>query len=147
MLFASPRGIVLKFKWHEFFWGGWEKGRALSSCTSCIHKVDPWTIFGWLSWVCWICTFRLGTRVLLKPRSVSWSTSLARASGNCTSFLDSPFLLLVYPPLLLVHDLISQEGAHPLSCVLLFVASSRYVFVPFRSICCFEWDMSVSRHL
>lgn len=37
----------------------------------------------------------------------------ARASGNCTSFLDSPFFQLVYYSLLLVHatvTFLAREG-------------------------------------
>lgn len=105
MLFASPRGIVSNLNNVNL--------RGVGACRRTT------TIFGWLSWACWIYTRRLGERVLLvviallKPRSLSWSTSLARASGNCTSFLDSPFFLLVYPPLLLVHatmTLLARKG-------------------------------------
>lgn len=157
MLFASPRGILLNldrvFKKKR---RGWEKGRALSCyCTPWIHKVDPWTIFGWLSWVCWICTFRLRARALLfsvallKPRSLSWSASRPepRATAQASLTLLSSFFFS--PPLLLVHatmTLLSREGlthCH-VSCLWHRLAMSLFHF---RSICCLERGMSVSRHL
>lgn len=87
--------------------------------------------------------------VLLKPRSLSWSTSRPepRATAQASLTLLSSFFFP--PPLLLVHAIMTfivQGGAHPLSCVL-SVASSLYVFIPFRSVCCLEQVMSVSRHL
>lgn len=87
--------------------------------------------------------------VLLKPRSLSWSTSRPepRATAQASLTLLSSFF---FSPSSAVgacdYDFIVQEGAHPLSCVL-FVASSLYVFIPFRSVCCLVQAMSVSRHL
>lgn len=123
---------------------GWESGRAMSCyCTSCIHEVDLEPFFGWLSWVC--CTFRLRARVLLfsvvllKPRSLSWSTSRPepRATAQASLTLLSSFFFPLFCCWCMRLCFV-QRGAHPLSCVL-FVASSLCVFIPFRYVCCPEW--------
>lgn len=84
--------------------------------------------------------------VLLKPHSLSWSTSRPEPRATAQASLTLLSFYLSSAVGACDYDFIVQGGAHPLSCVL-FVASSLCVFIPFQSTCCLEQGMCVSTHL